>query len=709
MFVVLTVTTLLMLIACSSPESPGGYDTDVDQAVEQATVEATAVGISDELSSTCVRAGQGLASMDLSRPARRIIYEWETNGFKTDPAPNGNDDYAGKLLLDDLDPELDTDNTWALAAHRHSRDADQYFRSLATEGYGIWDGCYGKTTSPIITARIGYPIDNETGWQGDGYAEALYHNDDITRAAVTHELTHGMMIHLLGIKSDWEHDVQTGALFESTADVFAALVTGRYALRTIEGIKRDLEHPTDDNRQADHWVFLDQQMSEYFNAGIPSYAAYLMAEGGTHPTEVLVRDGDVFEPVEVTPIGREKVARIYFHALDPQFIKQTTSGEPGTYTFLEFATGIVDACTDLMLSGKGEVSTNDCAQVERAFEAVGIIRGVSDSNAVDVDVEVDPGRYELVSRWTYDSDIIGFPQGISDAGNVYFAHHDRIITTFDFAGAQIGRWAMDERLRSIGAASITANGQIQFMSSVSGEFGQNYLLSYMPTGDVASEIVIDSFGSIDLSAYEQVGGGGSNRLGIDSESGAFSLRTYGLCPTDDLTECDRYYQLDQYDSDTGRLQTVWQLPVGRDIVDIGETPPSVGEFLIGDDGFSYHVSSFDNVDHIIKISPVGEIVFSKPLSFGEVFHERLSVAHGADGNLFIYTNRWGDAGSGDTTPVVIEVDVEGNVLRMDTLPFADTDEGHGNIVGVGRDGTLYMSWLGHEQKEFRIYEVAESK
>jgi hypothetical protein len=298
-----------------------------------------------------------------SRPVRRVTYEYSTAPFQKDPFGGGK--YIGKLLMDDAKPELDSDDTWARAVHREVREADKYYRSLQAAGYGKWDGCYGKeATQPILTSVVHHP--SFTGFQGKPFAETFYMDSHVTQMAVTHELAHGVVERTAPLD---DSQPETAAIWESLSDTFAALMVDKYDLRDINGIHRSLSDPGNPKAQGqgiDH-ITAYPGTDKYANAGILNKAMYLLVKGGTHPATI-IRQGDVvYQPVAVAGIGKSRVERIYFHALNRDYLKARS-------TFRDFAAGVIKACRDLADSDPAkDIKESHCTQVINAFLAVGVL------------------------------------------------------------------------------------------------------------------------------------------------------------------------------------------------------------------------------------------------------------------------------------------------------------------------------------------------
>jgi hypothetical protein len=313
---------------------------------------------------------------DLDTGARVLVYKYATAAFGRTLAPDGDRSYAGKLIADSQDYKLRSNDTWANAALSFASDFDSSMRFLAYNGFGSWDGCYGRNAaSRIMTARVHYP---EPGawWQGDSsFGEAVFSDEYVSKASVVHEWTHAIVDRTTGMRADGGPRGETGALYESLADTFAVLATHRYDLRITSGTRRSLQNPTRYG-QVDHISKFDEYGDNYSNAGVPSTAAYLLIAGGKHPQEVVEKNGVRYEAVDVPALGYEKVQRIYFHALNRKFLYHDDGHEQGDFSFAEFSRGVWLACRDLAAAldiQRTGLEKADCDAVQSAFEAVGMV------------------------------------------------------------------------------------------------------------------------------------------------------------------------------------------------------------------------------------------------------------------------------------------------------------------------------------------------
>jgi hypothetical protein len=289
-----------------------------------------------------------------------------------------------KLQLDTNEPDRRASDPIADHAQQAALDIDHEFAQLAQAGYGAWDGCYGKDNDRSMILALDYYEPDGCYWQpGTAHAIIVLNDNCITKTTLVHEFTHGIVDRTLGLYVPaWS--TETGALYESFSDIFAILLAdpqNSYVVRTLDGeIKRNLANPTAnsklDQRQEAHWADYSSKNTKYQNAGIFSMAAYFMMAGG----DTIVKGGRSeaipSEYVITRPLGKPKVARIFFHALSVSFIRYLPPHEPGEirgdFTFTEAASGIINACQDLAAQAKGDVQSGDCTKVWQAFQAVGI-------------------------------------------------------------------------------------------------------------------------------------------------------------------------------------------------------------------------------------------------------------------------------------------------------------------------------------------------
>jgi Zn-dependent metalloprotease len=176
---------------------------------------------------------------------------------------------------------------------------------------------------------------------------------------------------------------QSFTLHEAIADIFAYLITGEAdsskgvlidrehtCVRTLNDPSRDIALSRHSNHMsADldslgkgymdcHSIPQDRPFDPQMNMGLVCYAAYLLAEGGTHPNSQIMVEG----------IGRDKVGAILLHALTHELL--TPSGNYSKTSFIELRDAMMDAAKAIFLNDP------DCYKyvnsIRTAFLAVGI-------------------------------------------------------------------------------------------------------------------------------------------------------------------------------------------------------------------------------------------------------------------------------------------------------------------------------------------------
>ncbi len=199
----------------------------------------------------------------------------------------------------------------AVDGHFHVAQTYDYYRS--TFNWNSWDN---KGSSIYVVVNYGRFVNNAF-WngvfiafgQGDGNIFVpLAGSLDVT----AHELTHAVTDATAGLI----YRDQSGALNESFSDVFGALVD-RDDWTIGESIAgpglgrpflRSMENPTLGDQPAhmnDYRAYSQDRDNGgvHSNSGIPNKAAYLFAEGGS------------FHGVTVVGQGRDRLERVWFHAL----------------------------------------------------------------------------------------------------------------------------------------------------------------------------------------------------------------------------------------------------------------------------------------------------------------------------------------------------------------------------------------------------------
>lgn len=262
---------------------------------------------------------------------------------------------------------VSSDNTWddpvAVSAHANmGRVFDYFFEVHGRDGI---DGEGGTMISIIHATDGGVSMENAywTGHAmvyGDGgsYFEPLAGALDVA----AHEFTHGVIERTVNL----EYRLESGALNESFADIFAAMVDRDDWLMGEDIVTaktspalRDMETPENGNQPSHMDDFLDlEALNELYgnpldtepegsndmggvhiNSGIPNRACFLIAE----------------------QIGREKTEQIYYRILQARYLISKAQ-------FVDMRLAAEQAAMDLFGESSAEVEA-----VQASFDAVGIV------------------------------------------------------------------------------------------------------------------------------------------------------------------------------------------------------------------------------------------------------------------------------------------------------------------------------------------------
>jgi thermolysin len=277
----------------------------------------------------------------------------------------------------------DSDNNWdsttssprkahqgpEVDALRYLGQVVDYFRN--THSWNSFDNAGGTVYASV---HWGNNVNNGY-WNGigilfgDGDGSVLGYTTTLDFAA--HEFTHAVTEHTAQL----DYVNQSGGLNESFSDIFAIMVDRddfdifeECTTPNIAGdTGRTLEDPSSNRayapwRQPNHTVkSLDTMNTGYFNgqdphfsSGFVCFACYLMVHGGTHP----------HSNISVSPIGRDKAEKIFFHALSVGLLGNNDA------TFTECREAALNAVKLLYASDPDYLTILD--SVKNAFTAVGI-------------------------------------------------------------------------------------------------------------------------------------------------------------------------------------------------------------------------------------------------------------------------------------------------------------------------------------------------
>ena len=267
---------------------------------------------------------------------------------------------------------VSSDNTWddpvAVSAHHHTGRAFQYFFDV--HGRRGIDNRGGTIISIVHVTEDGQPMDNAF-WNGafTAYGDGNVGFRPFAAAldVVAHEMTHGVIEHTVNL----EYRFQSGALNESFADVFGAMVdrddwtlAEDIANRDVfaTGVLRDMQDPHNGSDVGDFtWQpahmdeFVELEITEdnggvHVNSGIPNRACVLIAEA----------------------LGREKTEQIYYRILDARYLNSRSN-------FVDLRLAALRAAADLFGESGAEMDA-----VAAAFDGVGVVGSEGESAPQDL-------------------------------------------------------------------------------------------------------------------------------------------------------------------------------------------------------------------------------------------------------------------------------------------------------------------------------------
>ncbi|WP_394835242.1 M4 family metallopeptidase [Pendulispora rubella] len=169
---------------------------------------------------------------------------------------------------------------------------------------------------------------------GDGNTFSNLANSlDVT----AHELTHGVTSNT----SNLTYSGQSGGLNESLSDIFGQVVEWYAAGKVVSAgtwqvgedvytpnkagdALRYLNDPKKDGRSLDYYPDFTSGVDVHYSSGISNLAFYLLSQGGTHPRGKTT--------TQVTGIGIEKAAQIFYRANTSLFTASTTFSQAKTWT-----------------------------------------------------------------------------------------------------------------------------------------------------------------------------------------------------------------------------------------------------------------------------------------------------------------------------------------------------------------------------------------
>ncbi len=253
------------------------------------------------------------------------------------------------------------DNTWndtvAVSGHDNVAKVFEYYFNV--HGRKAIDDSGSTIISIMHVTDEGNGMDNAF-WNGIAmaYGDGNQAFKPLAGAldVAAHEMTHGVIQHTVNL----EYKFQSGALNESLADVFGAMVDrddwkmGEDVVLTSafpSGALRDMEDPHNGANSINEPGWQPAHMNEFLNLTIEQ------DNGGVH-----INSGIPNKACQLigAAIGKDKTEDIYYRVMDARYLNSQSN-------FVDMRLGAIQAATDLY--GAQSTETN---AVKSAFDAVGI-------------------------------------------------------------------------------------------------------------------------------------------------------------------------------------------------------------------------------------------------------------------------------------------------------------------------------------------------
>lgn len=295
------------------------------------------------------------------------------------------------------------DYTDAADTYDFARDTWDFFY----DNFG-WESVNGNDKQAEIDLHVDDEKHNDHAWVNamwKGGCNNLWFGDNMaTLDVLAHEFTHG----IIDYTSNLVYESESGALNESYADVFGAMVNAAngesnwwlIGVGSAAGEIRDMSDPSQDG-QPDHvsssksndgtgqinkTTTTCNNSNDYCgvhtNSGIPNKAFYLIAEGGTH---TWASGGGV----TVGGMGRSKAYDLYWAVMKNRLTKHSD--------FDDAASETIDEAKDRR--DDGELSDANVCTVINAFYAV----GMTDDPDADCDGDEDSGEGDSDNDFVFDA------------------------------------------------------------------------------------------------------------------------------------------------------------------------------------------------------------------------------------------------------------------------------------------------------------------
>ncbi len=290
-----------------------------------------------------------------------------------------------------------TNNNWKnleVSAHFNAGKAYEYY--LATFNRNAINGSGGNIISIInVTDQNDNDLDNAF-WNGSAmfYGNGNVSYKELARGldVAGHEMSHGV----IGNTANLEYIGQSGAMNESFADIFGAMIDRDDWLLGEDvvllsafpsGALRDLSNPNNGGTNLNDPGWQPKHMNEFQN--LPETPEG--DNGGVHVNSGITNRAFF---LLASAIGKEKAEQIYYKALTDYLVKSSQ--------FIDLRIAVEKAATDRHGAGSAEVMA-----VRTAFDGVGI--GAGQGGDYEDDIETNNGADFILATDNFQSDLYWVP------------------------------------------------------------------------------------------------------------------------------------------------------------------------------------------------------------------------------------------------------------------------------------------------------------
>ena len=294
---------------------------------------------------------------------------------------------AGNTAAESFSHVSSNNNSWSdkssVSAHYNAGLAFDYFKN--THNRNSINGSGGTIISVVNVADEGGGSLNNAYWNGQamfyGNGGAAFKPLAGALDVAGHELTHGVVSN----SANLEYEAQSGAINESMADVFGAMIDrddwkmGEDITKTTyiaSGALRDLQNPHNGGNSLNDNGYQPEKMSEYYQGSQDNYGVHINS-GIVNRAYYLI----------ATDITKNKAEKIYYRALTFYLTSQSK--------FLDLRYAVVKAAEDLY-------GTTEVAAVKSAFDVVQIYdpnagSGGNGGSGGGSDLPTNPGSENIIS------------------------------------------------------------------------------------------------------------------------------------------------------------------------------------------------------------------------------------------------------------------------------------------------------------------------